>query len=123
MVRIAFAFTRDLADQIPFGSAILTRLGSLLKMVPFGSDPKKVSCKRLGSDRNRYGRNLLFRIFRLGLSSAIKSICQNVCFIKMNKEADKGPKSKVFGWTDVETVLLLKVVLQIIINKIQGASY
>ena len=67
--------------------------------------------------------NLLFRIFQLGLSSAIESIYQNACFFNVNYEVDKGPKSKVFVWTDEESALLLKGVLENKVNKIQGASY
>ena len=53
LVQIGLAFTRDLTDPIPFGSAIRTSSGSLLEIVPFGSDPMKIPCKQVGSDPNR----------------------------------------------------------------------
>ena len=45
--RIGLAFTRDRLDPYTFGSAIRTLLGSLSKVIPFGSDPVLVSCKRV----------------------------------------------------------------------------
>ena len=53
--RIGLAITQGLTDPNPFGSAIRTQTGSLSKVIPFGSDPKKVSCKQVGSDPNWYG--------------------------------------------------------------------
>ena len=45
VVRIGFAFTLDLADPIPFGSAICTCFGSLLKMVSIDLIPKGTRVK------------------------------------------------------------------------------
>ena len=55
VVRIGLAFTKDLADPIQFGPAIRTRLVSLLKIVTFGSNPKKISCNVNGWDRIQTG--------------------------------------------------------------------
>ena len=41
LFRIGLVFTQD-----------PTNLNPLLKVIPFGSDPKKVSCKQMGSDPN-----------------------------------------------------------------------
>ena len=54
LVRIGLAFTRVLVDPNQFGSAIRTSLGAVMKVQQFGSHPKKVSCKHLGSDGNWY---------------------------------------------------------------------
>ena len=55
LARLIVAFTRDLTDPIPFGSAIRTQTGSLLKMIVFGSDPKKVSYGVNGWDHIQAG--------------------------------------------------------------------
>ncbi len=67
LVRIGLAFTRDLTDPIPFGSAIRTGSALLSKVAPFGSDfqdPDPIPCKHpstheIGSKRIRLHLDLL----------------------------------------------------------------
>ena len=54
--RIGLAFTRDLTDPNPFGYGIRTQTGSLSKVIPFGSDPKRSRVNgwdriQIGTDR------------------------------------------------------------------------
>ena len=55
LARLTASFTWHLTDPISFGPGIRTQLGSLSKVIPFGSHPKNLSCKRVGSDPNWYG--------------------------------------------------------------------
>ena len=53
--RIGLAFTPDPTVPNPFGPAIRTQTESLSNAISFGSDPKKISWKQMGSDPNGYG--------------------------------------------------------------------